>query len=258
MFFFSLIIATLDNRPLEFKRLLDSLTNQTFKDFELIVVSQGNDGLTKKMLNECGLSYSHFYSSKRGLSVARNIGLKHVHGHYISISDDDCWYPIDALEKVYNAFINSRSCRIACFQIFDPISNNFYKKYSRRKKILNRFSICKVSSIELFFSNEIIEEGIIFDERFGLGGIYNSGEENLFMNEILRHNYHIYYMPNMVVYHRRYANRRVSMNLQYMKGKFYLFQNLYPLLGFIFYYIFYIKHFVLIESKCKSLFPFLS
>lgn len=38
--FFSLIIATLDNRPLEFKRLLDSLKNQTFKDFELIVISQ--------------------------------------------------------------------------------------------------------------------------------------------------------------------------------------------------------------------------
>lgn len=257
MFFFSLIITTLDNRPVEFKRLLDSLKNQTFKNFELIVVSQGNDSLTKDLLNECGLSFSHFFSSKKGLSIARNIGLKHVHGHYASISDDDCWYPTDALEKVYNTFFYNPSYSVACFQIFDPISDIFYKKYFNQEHRLNRFSICKVSSIEIFFNNEIIEKGVIFDERFGLGGIYNSGEENLFLNDILRCNYHIYYVPKIIVYHRRYANRKVSMDFQYVKGKFYLFQNLYPLFGFIFYYIFYIKHFVLIESKRKSLFPFL-
>lgn len=255
--FFSLIIATLDNRPLEFKRLLDSLKNQTFKDFELIVISQGNDNFTKAMLNECGLRFFHFHSSVRGLSIARNIGLKHVHGHYVSISDDDCWYPINALEKVYEILFKNPSYDVACFQIFDPISNIFYKEYSNNKCLLNRISICKVSSIELFFSNRIIEEGINFDERFGLGGIYNSGEENLFLNEILKRNYHIYYIPHIIVYHRRYVNRCLSMDFQYMKSKFYLFRNLYPLLGFVFYYIFYIKHFMLIESKCKSLFPFL-
>lgn len=255
--FFSLIIATLDNRPFEFRRLLDSLKNQTFKDFELIVISQGNDSFTKIMLNECGLRFFHFHSSIKGLSIARNIGLEHVHGHYVSISDDDCWYPIDALEKVHKTFLFNPSYSVVCFQIFDPISDISYKEYLNYKCLLNRYSICKVSSIELFFSNRVIEEGISFDERFGLGGIYNSGEENLFLNEILKHNYHIYYIPHIIVYHRRYANRSLRMDFQYMKGKFYLLKKMYPRIGFVLYYIFYIKHFVQIESKRKSLFPFL-
>lgn len=255
--YFSLIIATLGKRYDEFRRLLDSLSNQTFKEFEVIVVSQGNYDLVDSMLKQTSLNYTHIFSEKRGLSVARNKGLKYVKGDFITISDDDCWYPPNALEKIERTICLYKEYDAFTFQIFDPISNIPYKKYRKAVTLLNRLTICKVSSIEVYFSRRILDSGFEFDESFGLGAKYVSGEENIFLNEVLKNGYSVCYVPISVVYHRKYRNNNCLNNIQ-MTSKYYLFMKMYSYIGVLFYYAFYVKHFRKVDNKVKSLFPFLS
>ena len=97
---FSLVLATVD-RVRELERFLRSLDAQTYRDFELIVVDQNPDDRLAPILGEYQGRFPLIHlRSQRGLSRARNVGLKHVRGEIVAFPDDDCWYPPDLLEQV--------------------------------------------------------------------------------------------------------------------------------------------------------------
>lgn len=75
---------------------IESVLNQTFKDFEIIVVDDGSTDNTKKLLQPyidcCKIDY--IYKENGGASSARNMGIKASKGQYIACLDcDDLWMP---------------------------------------------------------------------------------------------------------------------------------------------------------------------
>ena len=182
---FSLIVCTLGERIAELERLILSLNNQTYKNFEVIFLSQRNHTIVEKIIVNSLFSYKHIKLEKTGLSYSRNEGFKYVSGNYITISDDDCWYMPNSLEIVNNE-INKRNKKfqVLSFKIFDPINHiPFKSNYLLKEKEFKRLDILRCSSIEIFFHKDIINK-IHFDERFGVGSIYPSGEENIFLTDI--------------------------------------------------------------------------
>ncbi len=221
----SIIIPTLGNRLIELKRLLSSLQSQTSKQFEIICVVQDNHEAVKSLLKQYDLNIKVLLLNRYGLSYARNEALKHVGEDvtYITFSDDDCWYPPHAIERVQQLGFGFKTCY--CFQIFDPTIEKYYKSYSNKldENISLRNSL-KISSIEIFVSKSIINTGILFDERFGLGTKYPSGEENIFLFDIINQGYEIKYFPEIIVYHLK----PIWKNKEYIfKGKGALFARLY-------------------------------
>jgi glycosyltransferase involved in cell wall biosynthesis len=102
--YFSLIIATL-NRVEHNICLLTSLKEQTFKDFEVIIVDQNShDNLKDGLMNDLQDFDSIYLHVKKdmGLSAARNYGLNHASGQVVAFPDDDCWYQKDSLQLVYD------------------------------------------------------------------------------------------------------------------------------------------------------------
>ena len=99
----SLIVATL-NRVKELERLLSSLERQSYKDFEVILVDQNSDDRLLPALQEHAAVRIHHLRSERGLSRARNVGLRAAKGDIIALPDDDCWYPDQLLETVTEWF----------------------------------------------------------------------------------------------------------------------------------------------------------
>lgn len=106
----SVIIRTKD-RPVLLKRALTSMANQTFKDFEIVLVNDGGEDVTN-LLNSFGsqiqIKYVHYDVSK-GRTAAVNVGIQHSRGKWISyLDDDDIAYPWH-LETLFHAAQKSKA-----------------------------------------------------------------------------------------------------------------------------------------------------
>jgi glycosyltransferase involved in cell wall biosynthesis len=101
--FFSIIIP-LYNRPLEIDELLYTLTQQTYLQFEVLVIEDGSKIIAKDIVNSYAdkLAISYYYKENAGQGFARNFGFEHAKGDYFVIFDSDCLIPIDYLEIVKN------------------------------------------------------------------------------------------------------------------------------------------------------------
>ena len=101
----SVIISTY-NRSHVLGRSIQSVLNQTFQDFELIIVDDGSTDDTEKIVSNLSNEKVKYvrHQKNRGASVARNIGIRLAKGDYIAIlDDDDEWMP-EILEKQMKVF----------------------------------------------------------------------------------------------------------------------------------------------------------
>lgn len=84
------------------RETLDSIVNQTYKDWELIIINDGSSDSTEVIINEYikqGYPIIYYYQENKGLGYSRNEALKRSQGEYIAFIDhDDIWMP-DKLEK---------------------------------------------------------------------------------------------------------------------------------------------------------------
>ena len=202
-----LIVATIGNKVAELSRLFKSLSEQQFKYFYVIIVSQDNHDQVADIVKKFSFDVTQVRLTVRGLAKARNEGLKFIKNgtNIISFPDDDCWFPSFALEKINADFKQRPQNTGICYRIFDPESKQFYKKYKTDTiSKMGLMGILKVSSIEIFLNLDVFSKlDICFDERFGLGGMYISGEENIFLADIVKKNEIITYLPEIIVYHKR-------------------------------------------------------
>jgi glycosyltransferase involved in cell wall biosynthesis len=249
----SIIIPTLGQREQELFRLLDSLSKQTYTNFEIIMVSQDNHDAVEEMLKQHTFIYKHIKLDQKGLSMARNKGLPYISGDYVTFSDDDCWYPEDGLQKVMSAFQEHPSTDVICFKIHDPLIQRDYKNYSTQpKKEISRIDFLRKSSIEIFAKTHCFKnERVLFDERFGLGSPYKSGEENIILHDLKAAGFKISYEPTVVVYHKK-REQEIVNNLDITK-KGPLFIRIYGKpLGLILFHLFYLKKWNTINDPINS------
>ena len=90
------------NRPDEVDELLDSLTRQTFRDFEVIVVEDGSSIPCKEIVDKyASLLAVHYYNKENsGPGQTRNYGVERANGEYMLILDSDCILPEGYLDAV--------------------------------------------------------------------------------------------------------------------------------------------------------------
>lgn len=107
MRFYSIIIP-LYNRPQEIGELLDSLTRQTYPDFEVLIIEDGSEKDARTVVESyCdSLDIRYFYIPNGGQGFARNVGFREARGDYFVVFDSDCLIPDDYLAKVEQALQN--------------------------------------------------------------------------------------------------------------------------------------------------------
>ncbi|WP_432222114.1 glycosyltransferase family 2 protein [Flavobacterium sp. TMP13] len=110
MTFFSVIVP-LYNKAAYIENTLKSVLNQTFKDYEIIVINDESTDESKTKVLEFNDEKIQLYTQKnQGVSVARNLGIEKSQGKLIAFLDaDDFWFPnhLQELADLYHNFPNS-------------------------------------------------------------------------------------------------------------------------------------------------------
>lgn len=210
----SLITATL-GRFDEFDVLLKTLDQQTYKDFELIVVDQNASGDLKKIIDRhASLNIVYIKSERKGLSFNRNIGISKASGSIIGFPDDDCYYDSSVLEAVIKTFSKNPECKLVAVNAKDTISDKVFLEYSGT--MITRSQLLKKCISYNFFIKR--QEGMRFDEQLGVGAEFGSGEETDFLWEYYAKGDRGLFCTNVYVHHP-HNQSPVNISRAYNYGK---------------------------------------
>jgi glycosyltransferase involved in cell wall biosynthesis len=93
---------------------IHSVLNQTFKDWELIIIDDGSQDSTVKIIKEMKSSRIRIFSyDNGGLALSRNRGVHHAQGEYISFLDADDLWTSDKLEAQLQALQENPEAAVA-------------------------------------------------------------------------------------------------------------------------------------------------
>lgn len=107
------IIVPVYNVENYIRECLESIKNQTYKDYEVIIVNDGTKDNSIEIAKE--YPFKIINQKNQGLSVARNTGVKHAKGEYILFLDADDYLEKDTLKEIEKVLDNNPD--IVRFQI---------------------------------------------------------------------------------------------------------------------------------------------
>lgn len=142
----------------------------------------------------------YIHSTEFGLSKSRNLAINNCSGAYCLISDDDVVFK-DNVGHIIQSWFEKTNADILTFQIETPDGGQF-KPYPQQAFKHTLRSLFRVSSIEIAFRRQSVQAaGLSFDERFGLGATFPTGEEVIFLTDAYRAGLNIHYVPVPIVIH---------------------------------------------------------
>lgn len=105
--------------------------NQTFSNIEVIIVDDGSNAETKKVLKKLEHKITKLITQEnQGQSTARNVGIRESKGDYILVLDSDDFFEVTFLEKAISVFLTNSDVKlVSCFAnlIFDHDTSFIYK-----------------------------------------------------------------------------------------------------------------------------------
>jgi glycosyltransferase involved in cell wall biosynthesis len=165
----SVIIPTY-NRGWIIKEAINSVLDQDFSDFELIVVDDGSDDDTREVLGTYANSITVLHQSNRGVSAARNRGIADASGRLIAFLDsDDLWLPgklktqVKFFEENADAMINQTQE----IWIRNGIRVNPKKRHHKFSGMIfeRSLALCLVSPSAVMMRKSLFDTVGVFDER---------------------------------------------------------------------------------------------
>ncbi|MDE7096356.1 MAG: glycosyltransferase, partial [Muribaculaceae bacterium] len=138
-------------------------------------------------------------SDTKGIAVNRNIALCHATAPVLLISDDDTDYTEENLNAVLKGFRDYPDADILTFRFESESVKKIYPE-----------SVCPldsppkgyfISSIEIAFRKDSVKGKVWFNEYFGVGALFRSGEEDIFIRDCLDSGMSGFFLPETIVRH---------------------------------------------------------
>jgi len=165
----SVVIPTY-NRCELLKRAISSVFNQTIQTREIIIVDNGSTDNTYAMISSLFPKTTYIYEKRKGVSIARNLGIKNCHSTWIAFLDsDDAWEP-QKLEKqlFFTNNFNNKYRLIHTNEIWYK-NNKFQNQLKKHEKsggdiFQKSLEICCISPSSTFIKKEVFDDYGFFDE----------------------------------------------------------------------------------------------
>lgn len=172
-------------------------------------------------------------ASSSGLSNNRNNGIKLALGCksaanlYLYICDDDVTLSVEGL---LDAIAVMQERKLSCLTGIVSTNDGFFRDYSNQTYSHSRLSAAKVSSVEIVVDLDfVLSKNILFDSRFGLGSIYPSGEEFIFINDLISAGGKVNFCPIILCKHPPVSSGDDFYSSQYkIMAKGAMLQRVFP------------------------------
>jgi GT2 family glycosyltransferase len=202
---FDLVVPTL-GRSDDLARFLDALEAQSYRSFRLTVVvdQDGKAGLEPTLAPYRDRINLQLVESPRGLSRARNAGLRQVAGDVVSFPDDDCWYPPDLLQRVADTLERNPDWDGVTGRTVDESGGSSVMLWQKEAGLITRDNVWRTAiTVTIFLRQALVERVGFFDEMLSLGSgtPWGSGDETDYVLRALAAGFTLGYDPSIVVYH---------------------------------------------------------
>ena len=138
------IVIPVYNAEKYLEQCLNSIQNQTYKNFEVILVNDGSMDHSESICMDfvkVDTRFKYFTKVNGGASSARNFGLDNVTGDYITFIDADDWVDENHLEVLMNNIKeNNSDMAVSSIKKFDNVSNFEFRVYSNQEKYLLNYN----------------------------------------------------------------------------------------------------------------------
>jgi glycosyltransferase involved in cell wall biosynthesis len=165
----SVIIPTY-NRGWVIKEAIDSVLDQDFSDYELIVVDDGSNDNTREILEAYGKAITVLQQSNRGVSAARNRGIAEAAGRLIAFLDsDDLWLPrkLTAQVKFFEENADAVINQTQEIWIRNGLRVNPKKRHHKFSGMIfeRSLALCLVSPSAVMIKKSLFDAVGVFDEQ---------------------------------------------------------------------------------------------
>jgi len=217
------IVVPVYNRPNEIDELLLSLTNQTFKEFEVIIVEDGSSEPCQSVVSKYSGSISVQYHAKEntGPGTTRNFGAERSRGEYIIFFDSDCIIPSNYLEEVEHELnakpVDAFGGPDRAHESFSPIQKAI--NYSMTSFLTTGGIRGGKERLDKFYPRSF-NMGVsrqVFEETKGFSAL-RFGEDIDFSLRIIRAGFSTRLFPRAWVYHKRRTDFRKFFRQVYNSG----------------------------------------
>lgn len=219
--FFSVIIP-LYNKESFIENTINSVLNQTFTDYEIIIVNDGSTDKSEQIIQKFNDSSIRYYTKENGgASTARNLGIELAQGQYITFLDaDDFWYPY-FLKTFHTAIVSNPDAKVfgarieielADKKIYPAVYNfDLTKKYQFLNYFKNSLKESILMTISSVFHRSVFDQIGVFDTT-----IKSGQDTDLWIRIGLV--YPVLF-SNIIVARYCYDPKSLSKNTQYFIGK---------------------------------------
>ena len=186
---FSLIVPVYNVEKV-LSRCLESIANQSFDDFECIMIDDGSTDQSGAICDDFAKRDERFrviHSENRGVSAARNLGLANAAGDYICFVDSDDWIQPNYLREFHTS---PADFAMAAFLVYDENGQEAEEKRfdlqsgeidRERTLTLLKSGVLRFPFAKRFKRSIIAEHSVQFDVSL------NHSEDSLFLVDYLRH-----------------------------------------------------------------------
>ena len=208
------VIVPVYNVKSYLSKCLWSLVNQTYNDIEIIVVDDCSTDDSHEICNDYLSKYNNikYYrlEQNRGLSYARNYGIKKSTKEFIGFVDSDDWIDLNMYSKLYDMIINNNADLASCSYSYvynsdKDIENYEVHNFNRivdNPLITNPIDahICSLKHGDIVVWNKLFKRQLFDNIEFPVGKIY----EDIYTSyKLIEQTKRIYISSECLYYHRQ-------------------------------------------------------
>jgi glycosyltransferase involved in cell wall biosynthesis len=205
------VIIPVYNKEATIKRVINSVLNQSFTDFELIIINDGSiDNSEENILKyqEKDSRIIYLKQENKGVAFARNVGIEYAKSKYISFLDADDEIDNLFLQKMLDTILDANVCYCGHYDVLGGKSKkskfSFVEGDVLEDYLFNR---CTPNTNSWLIKKEYIDQ---FKIRFSID--IDWGEDMEFFSKILLYDINVKCVKQFLTYYHKGQPNSLSTN----------------------------------------------